>query len=539
MIAATHAVPAGAIEGGLAHLSAIIEAEGDEVAMSDAALHGLSAAADEWRPSPVPTGMVGRPCSLPAARWHLEQLLSTAARDATTRAKRLLHARFLGYLLRPDQPHFRPLVTILIPVYNRAALCAEAVESCLAQSWRPIEILVVDDGSTDDLASAMRPYGDDVRLLRKPNGGVSSARNMGIAAARGDFIHFLDSDNLLLLDAITTKIEAFAAIADAELCYGVALVKGSNGRLHLSRHVPDGSRQCPTRSLLAAVASSFPFFVSTVMMARWTAWDGVSFEEDLRSAEDMRYWVALAFRGTKLIGFWRPLMIRRNQPKSLGGRRSPFQDSRLTARLRNLRDALVRREHWRHAGNFYAQIILHHVTGPIPAERMATLKRTVDELRVAIHRLRDGDRWAGHSALPLLADFRDQYRIHMRSHLGSTREDPGARLIAELDDIVSNTIKRVPVLTPPDIEFWLDRTERLPDGPIRPFLVSLGPWKRGARRRCVEATAILRHLPYIPSPQDIARYRRIRRRFGPMVARLVLRVFSATRSIEQNARSEV
>jgi hypothetical protein len=70
-------------------------------------------------------------------------------------------------------------------------------------------------------------------------------------------------------------------------------------------------------------------------------------------------------------------------------------------------------------------------------------------------------------------------------------------------------------------------------------ITKIASWKRGARRRCAEATAILRRLPYIPSPQDIARYRRIRRSFGPMVARLVLRVFPATRSIEQRARSEV
>ena len=76
---------------------------------------------------------------------------------------------------------------------------------------------MVDDGSTDNPAAALQKFGDRVRVLRKPNGGVSSARNAGIAAARGDFIHFLDSDNLLLPDAVSAKIAAYAAVADARI----------------------------------------------------------------------------------------------------------------------------------------------------------------------------------------------------------------------------------------------------------------------------------------------------------------------------------
>src|SRR5688572_28336613 len=379
MMAASHV--ARGIEAGMAHLAAIIAADGGALPMPGAAADALAAAADGWRPPPAPIGMIATPCSQPAARWHLDQLSATTAHDAARRAKRLLHARLLGHLLSPDDPRFRPPVTILIPVYNRAALCVEAVESCLAQSWRPLEILVVDDGSTDDLASALRPYGDAVRLLRKPNGGVSSARNAGIAAARGDFIHFLDSDNLLLPDAVAAKVAAFITVADAELCYGVGLLRSRHGRTKFSTHVADGSPLCPTHDLMAAVARQYPFWVSTVMLARWTAWDGLGFEEDLRSAEDLRYWTALAFRGTKAIGFWRPLMVRRMFPQSLGGRTSPFPDARVTARLRNLRDALMSQRHWRHAGGFYRQMLYRHAVDPIIDEPTALVQRTMDELR--------------------------------------------------------------------------------------------------------------------------------------------------------------
>lgn len=518
MMAASHF--ARGIEAGLAHLAAIIAADGGALPMPAGAAEALSAAADGWRPLPAPIGMVATPCSQPAARWHLDQLAATTAHDAARRAKRLLHARFLGYLLSPDDPRFRPLVTILIPVYNRAALCVEAVESCLAQSWRPLEILVVDDGSTDDLASALQQYGDAVRLLRKPNGGVSSARNAGIAAARGDFIHFLDSDNLLLPDAVAAKVAAFTTVADAELCYGVGLLRTRHGRTKFSTHIADGSRQCPTRDLMAAVAWQYPFWVSTVMLARWTAWDGVAFEEDLRSAEDLRYWAALAFRGTKAIGFWRPLMVRRMFPQSLGGRTSPYPDARVTARLRNLRDALTSQRHWRHAGGFYRQMLYRHAVDPILDEPTALVQRTMDELRAAIARLGDAGHWEGRSALPVLAELRGLYRGHLRDPRVAGRRDVGSRLLAELDAAISNAIEHVPDLAPPDVAFWVQPPR---DGAVQQFLAALCSSKRRPQRRCAEASAILRSAPFVPSLQDTARYRRIRRWLGATAARAFLR----------------
>ena len=93
-----------------------------------------------------------------------------------------------------------PSVSVVIPVYNRARLVAGAIESALAQSHPCAEILIVDDGSTDDIDRVARSYEGrgPVRLIRKPNGGVSSARNRGIEEARGDFVAFLDSDDVWL-----------------------------------------------------------------------------------------------------------------------------------------------------------------------------------------------------------------------------------------------------------------------------------------------------------------------------------------------------
>src|SRR5262245_47409787 len=89
----------------------------------------------------------------------------------------------------------RGLVSVLVPTYNRSKLVRRAVESALAQSYRRLEVLVVDDGSSDDTRQVIEGMDPRVRYIRQANAGVSAARNRGIAEARGEFVAFLDSDD--------------------------------------------------------------------------------------------------------------------------------------------------------------------------------------------------------------------------------------------------------------------------------------------------------------------------------------------------------
>src|SRR5207253_2812039 len=89
----------------------------------------------------------------------------------------------------------RVFVSTVIPAYRASRTIGRAVDSLLSQTRPPDEIVIVDDGSPDDLAAAVKPYGDRVQLLRKVNGGAASARNLGIESARGDLIGFLDADD--------------------------------------------------------------------------------------------------------------------------------------------------------------------------------------------------------------------------------------------------------------------------------------------------------------------------------------------------------
>ena len=86
-------------------------------------------------------------------------------------------------------------ISAVIPVYNRAALIRRAVDSVLSQTVKPYEVIVVDDGSTDDTPRILAAYGDKLTVIRQQNRGVSAARNAGIKAAGGDWIALLDSDD--------------------------------------------------------------------------------------------------------------------------------------------------------------------------------------------------------------------------------------------------------------------------------------------------------------------------------------------------------
>jgi len=99
-----------------------------------------------------------------------------------------------------------PEISVIIPTYNRSSLAREAVESVLAQTFADFEVLVIDDGSTDNTKQVIESIQDNrIKYSYKDNGGVSSARNMGIGNASGAFIAFLDSDDLRRLSLPGTE----------------------------------------------------------------------------------------------------------------------------------------------------------------------------------------------------------------------------------------------------------------------------------------------------------------------------------------------
>lgn len=113
-----------------------------------------------------------------------------------------------------------PLVSIVIPTFNRAAYLADAIDSVLAQDYPRIELIVVDDGSTDDTASVLRRHAGRCRCERQENLGQSQAINRGWALSRGELLGYLGDDDLLQPGAIRAAVDALAARPDAVMAYG-------------------------------------------------------------------------------------------------------------------------------------------------------------------------------------------------------------------------------------------------------------------------------------------------------------------------------
>ena len=485
-------------------------------------LRSLSNWCDAWQPAAPAAAIIGRDCPVPAARWHLDRLREGRG-EAGREARRAFHGRMLGHLLAPERDDFRPLVTVVIPVFNRASLVMEAVESCLAQDWRPLEVLVVDDGSTDDPAAALRRFGDQVRVLRQENAGVSRARNAGIAAARGDFIHFLDSDNLLLPDAVSTKLAAFRAIPDAAICFGGAVIERDGVRNPRAAPAPDGGPACPTTNLLRVAAQRIPFFVSSVMMPRWAILQAGGFEEDLRRNEDYRFWITLGLSGAKAIAVDGLSVVRRRPQESLHRQRHHDQGPDIVVALRSLGEIIQRPEHWICTHALLARVAAHH-DRPIAAASLPLVAAEIAHFRLMVEALCAMPSINGRSALLILASLRDDL-LHY-----AAIADPASPLAVAAADLLprlARGIAAAPVLAPADFADWPSQSGPIAArNPLWRFLTRIAEAVEDPAQRSSAATALLRRTSRIPKRKLVAKYLRLRRAIGPAGAALWLRLRS-------------
>ena len=124
-------------------------------------------------------------------------------------------------------------VSILIPCWNAERYVAQAVASALGQSWPAVEVIVVDDGSTDGSRAVLEAFGDRIRLIATPNQGAWKARNTALQAAQGTFVKYLDADDLLFPNTVEQQVRAAQNLPDTAFVYGrIYRLEQTTGRLH-------------------------------------------------------------------------------------------------------------------------------------------------------------------------------------------------------------------------------------------------------------------------------------------------------------------
>ncbi|MEJ5365452.1 MAG: glycosyltransferase [Desulfosoma sp.] len=198
------------------------------------------------------------------------------------------------------------LVSVIIPTRNRADMVREAVDSVLAQKGAPFELIVVDDGSEDHSIRLLTSYGDAVRILRRESpGGVSAARNAGIMAARGEWIAFLDSDDLWLPGKLRAQLDYFRNRPDMRICQTDEIWIHKGRRRNPKRYHAKPSGSCFERLLERCLVSP-----SAVMMHRSLFEEVGLFDESLPACEDYDMWLRIGCRHP--IGLVpKPLVIKR------------------------------------------------------------------------------------------------------------------------------------------------------------------------------------------------------------------------------------
>ena len=199
-----------------------------------------------------------------------------------------------------------PAVSVIMPAYNVAPYIGDALNSVLNQTFTDFEVVVTDDGSTDETASVVAPFAardERVRLLRKSNGGLSSARNHALRHAAGDFFALLDSDDLWDPGFLEAQVAALRSRPDVGIVTANARYLGGPHDGQPARPWPDAR---PQPTLATIIADEESIFIMSVFRREVYARLG-DFDESMRTNEDYDYWLRAAAAGFHFARQDRPL----------------------------------------------------------------------------------------------------------------------------------------------------------------------------------------------------------------------------------------
>ena len=230
-------------------------------------------------------------------------------------------------------------VSVVIPAHNSADTIGRAIDSVLAQTHRADEIIVVDDGSTDNTVECIGQYGGQVRYIRQENAGPGPARNTGIKAARCDWIAFLDADDEWLPEKLRLQIELLGR--HETLVWASARVFCC--LMGTDRLIDQGNSSLTEAYLanreyfedcLPAIARDLTGHTDTMIIRRDAFAQVGLFETDIPYGEELDLWLRIAYRWPQLGHVNRPLAIYNvNNPESLMGRLAPADKARMLCEL--------------------------------------------------------------------------------------------------------------------------------------------------------------------------------------------------------------
>jgi len=179
------------------------------------------------------------------------------------------------------------LISCIVPVFNGERYLRETIDSILAQNYRPLEIIIADDGSTDATPAVVESYGDRVRYFRQENAGAAAARNLGLSAAEGQFLAFLDADDLWHREKLARQMARLDARSELGAC--VTFVQN-----FWIQELGDEAARFRDHFLSRPV----PGYHSDTLLARRSVFDTVgAFNPELRHADKTQWFLRAAEKG--------------------------------------------------------------------------------------------------------------------------------------------------------------------------------------------------------------------------------------------------
>jgi Glycosyl transferase family 2 len=224
---------------------------------------------------------------------------------------------------RDERP--APTFSIVVAAYNVASLIGDALDSAFAQREAPHEVIVCDDGSTDELDVVLAPYMNRITLIRKENGGEASAKNAASRAASGEFVAILDADDIYL----PGRLEALAALATARPDLDILTTDAHlevDGRRVRRAYTHEWTFAVDDQRT-AILERNFIFGHAAVRRERLVAVGG--FDEKIRRTTDWDCWIRLILDGSRAGCVAEPLSIYRVRPDALSAARLPMLEGRL------------------------------------------------------------------------------------------------------------------------------------------------------------------------------------------------------------------
>ncbi|MDT8383057.1 MAG: glycosyltransferase [Gammaproteobacteria bacterium] len=215
-----------------------------------------------------------------------------------------------------------PLVSVIVPAYNCASFIEQSIQSILAQKYPNIEIIVIDDGSTDQSTELARHFGEPIKVILQTNQGPAAARNRGIRESKGEFIAFLDSDDVWLPNKLADQVTFLQENQDIGIIYGTFTrwLASKNGCYPPAEQFVANENDSSFDAELSGwiyhklLLDNYIHIITAVI--RRSLYDKLGgFDESLRTGEDYDFWLR-ASRITQVYKFSRTVALYRTNPDS-------------------------------------------------------------------------------------------------------------------------------------------------------------------------------------------------------------------------------